>query len=80
MHDVEMARPQFAQQLWQRPRGRRLNVMQHEDAPALAFKPGEHPSRNLIRRNVLPIVAFKIGTPGHDAVRRQMLLERRRAT
>jgi hypothetical protein len=79
MHDAEMPGAQRAQQFRQRPRGRRLNVVQHQYAPAFAFDSRQHARGNLVSRDMLPVVAFEIGAPSHDAVRCEMLLERRRA-
>src|SRR3974390_1837331 len=68
---------EFLKQHRQRHSGGRMDVMQQEDSPALCFQSLHGPLHNGLRGDAPePVVGDHIRTPGHQRLRRQVMIDR----
>src|SRR6476619_1604078 len=76
MHDLEAARLELVQNVGQSQRGRRLDVMQQQDALPARLDAADRATRHFAVVDVRPVVGEKIDAPGHVVVRGEVLLGR----
>ena len=77
MHHVEAMGLELLKQHWQRHSGGRMDVMQKQDATALCFQSLHGPLHNGLRGDAPePVVGDHIRAPGHQRLRRQVVIDR----